>query len=755
MTGFNVFMPIMKVDTERRTVSGYATTEAEDSDGEIIELQAVKKALPDYLEYGNIREMHALKAVGVAAETNMDKKGLYLTAHIADDAAWKKCVPTTMPDGTVLPPVYKGFSIGGRKLKKSGNRITGIEMTEISIVDRPANPECRIDVAKSKKTMPADGAGYLLKIKAPKTPQSKALIKLAQVVEGLAKAGPPAAHDGFSLPAPGVGTTISPDVATTGKADASSAPCEKHGKIGCEKCEIAKKLGDKHDATKPYGDVEYADTGLREDGKHRYPIDNEAHVRAAWNYINKPKNASKYPGDKAKTVKAKIVGAWKKHIHADGPPGAENAAEKPAKKANFGLNLLKGIDLPEPEYMTLGLPERLGKSMSAAGSLAYTFDSLRNTQRSLIMEGKREGGDKKDQALAATLGELAEQLAGVISQKATHEGAEARNLTDADDQYLVSFLGEEFTMADGSDALARAAGGDPIASALLDMVKRAAQPTRLQRAAMAEDDVKKARKAMKMAKAAVEECHKLHKAAFLAKMAKADKGKKTDDDDGEFDHAGAMEKLHKAYQEIDKARTFGKAAMGQIAKMAGRSGQRGQEAGDAEAGFYEVPAGVKDLSTAALAGAAPGTTQRMGEPPMYPDAGQVYAGKSAGVGDLAKFAKNGQVDANVAALIMEKARTDGELEALRRLPAASMGGRRPVSFDPRQIAGGGTGRTSAQADLHKAVFDGVDINAMNGQDEAAHTAASARAIGNFLTSGHFAKSVFDPAFAGGAGGKED
>lgn len=62
----------------------------------------------------------------------------------------------------------------------------------------------------------------------------------------------------------------------------------------------------------PYGDVTYADPGYQEDGKRRYPIDTAEHVRAAWSYINKEKNAALYsPGD-LKKVKDRIKAAAKK-----------------------------------------------------------------------------------------------------------------------------------------------------------------------------------------------------------------------------------------------------------------------------------------------------------------------------------------------------------------------------------------------------------------------------------------------------------
>ena len=74
-------------------------------------------------------------------------------------------------------------------------------------------------------------------------------------------------------------------------------------------------------APKPYGDVDYADT---KNGK--YPVDTAAHIRAAWSYINMPKNQKGYSDAELKAVKAKIVAAWKSKIDPAGPPSAEKAA---------------------------------------------------------------------------------------------------------------------------------------------------------------------------------------------------------------------------------------------------------------------------------------------------------------------------------------------------------------------------------------------------------------------------------------------
>lgn len=133
---------IQKVDREQRIVSGYASTEATDAHGETVLKSAIEAALDDYLEFANIREMHQLSAVGTAKEASVDDKGLYLAAKIVDDTAW----------GKVTSGVYKGFSIGGKVLardKDDKKVITEILLTEISLVDRPSNPEARFDVWKA------------------------------------------------------------------------------------------------------------------------------------------------------------------------------------------------------------------------------------------------------------------------------------------------------------------------------------------------------------------------------------------------------------------------------------------------------------------------------------------------------------------------------------------------------------------------------------------------------------------------------
>jgi hypothetical protein len=68
---------------------------------------------------------------------------------------------------------------------------------------------------------------------------------------------------------------------------------------------------------KKYGNVTYAD-----EKNKKYPIDTEEHIRAAYNYISKAKNAGKYSAADAASIKRKIIAAWKSKISKDGPPSA-------------------------------------------------------------------------------------------------------------------------------------------------------------------------------------------------------------------------------------------------------------------------------------------------------------------------------------------------------------------------------------------------------------------------------------------------
>ena len=521
----NYFLPIMKIDKDKRTVSGYASTEAKDSDGEIVKLDAVKAALPDYMKWSNIREMHGLTAVGTAEEANVDRKGLWLTAKISDDQAWKKC----------LDKPYKGFSIGGRKLAKVGNAITKINMTEISLVDRPSNPECKFDIAKREK----DSEPFIF-VEGFELRQNKKLNKAARlsrdfslVSEFLLKAAEP-----FEKPT----DPLNNDHATVGEK------CEKHAVAGCEKCaaKVAKKAAklEKRKFTEEQRRAEAKFGNAMADGS--FPIENQKDLDNAVGLRGNSKHSKS-------EVEAHIRAMATKH-GLKLPESMSEKAEKVAKVSLFKTSILPASAMPsfltlgagdggcsEPTFEGLGkvrhdtLPSglelefkprkggggKLAKFMGVAGSLSYCFDSIREAQRCLLMEAKREGGDRKDAKLAKDLGSVAQTLAAVIGQKAEHEGQEALDLSDADDLFVVELLGEDFAMAQQNEGLAKVNTPMTVNGAFAELLKRAAQPSRAQRMEMCKGQLKKANKTRKEARELIEEAHKICKAAYLFQNAES------------------------------------------------------------------------------------------------------------------------------------------------------------------------------------------------------------------------------------------
>jgi hypothetical protein len=126
-------------------VKGLATDDTLDLDQQICDPEWLSKAMPKWMEIGNIREMHASKAVGKATEMEQTGTGFVVQAKVVDEQAAKM----------VEEGVYTGFSVGikGARVVKDasapGGRIVDGQIVEVSLVDRPANPSCVIEIAKS------------------------------------------------------------------------------------------------------------------------------------------------------------------------------------------------------------------------------------------------------------------------------------------------------------------------------------------------------------------------------------------------------------------------------------------------------------------------------------------------------------------------------------------------------------------------------------------------------------------------------
>jgi hypothetical protein len=145
----SVYADILKYDDNgdgTLTVYGKATDDALDIDQQICDPVWLDKAMPDWFRTGgNIREQHSNIAAGVAQEYESKADGHYISALVVDPVSVKK----------VQNRVLRGFSIGiksprvVRDQKAANGRIVDGQIVEVSLVDRPANPNCQLVLAKS------------------------------------------------------------------------------------------------------------------------------------------------------------------------------------------------------------------------------------------------------------------------------------------------------------------------------------------------------------------------------------------------------------------------------------------------------------------------------------------------------------------------------------------------------------------------------------------------------------------------------
>lgn len=127
-------------------VYGKATDDSLDIDQQICDAGWLDRAMPDWFKTGgNIREQHSNIAAGVAKEYEQKRDGHYISALVVDPNSVKK----------VETGVLKGFSIGirapriVRDEKAANGRIIDGQIVEVSLVDRPANPNAKLVLAKS------------------------------------------------------------------------------------------------------------------------------------------------------------------------------------------------------------------------------------------------------------------------------------------------------------------------------------------------------------------------------------------------------------------------------------------------------------------------------------------------------------------------------------------------------------------------------------------------------------------------------
>lgn len=281
----HIFAQLTKVDTVNRVVYGRAVQEVPDASGEIFDYKSSKPYFEKWVDetreatkgksLGNIRAMHTNVAAGKAIEVTFhdDECAIDIAAKIVDDNEWEK----------VQEGVYTGFSIGGNyvgKKTREGDvmRYTAAP-TEVSLVDKPCIPTALFfDVVKSKgyTVVRADGV------------EERGEFKLE-----VEKAADPA-------PEPDI------EVEGTPEAVAAFGKLLKDNSIDLAKATTMLATQIKVEAPKRFADV----------ANKKYPLDNDAQVIAAWQYVNTAKAADLYDTDALKAIKDEVCKAWEERFGA-------------------------------------------------------------------------------------------------------------------------------------------------------------------------------------------------------------------------------------------------------------------------------------------------------------------------------------------------------------------------------------------------------------------------------------------------------
>lgn len=360
-----IFAQLTKVDEAAHTVEGIIADETLDGAGEIFDYEKSKPYFVDWSQ--GIAKATEGKSLGNVRVMHGNTVAGITKELNFDDAAKAITVKAHIVDENewkkTLAGCYTGFSIGGKYADKwadagdAKKTRYAAKPHEYSLVDMPCNPSAQFTVVK------ADGAEELRKFDVESG--DEALRKWHE--DSLAKI---AARAG-----------------------------------------VNPKAGDEK-----YGDVKFADPENK-----KYPIDTPAHIRAAWNYINKPHNAGKYSGTDARSIKAKIVAAWKKQIDPEGPPSARK--DKPSTKAaGFDCIASALIEKKAGDTVIKAAAELIGKplekGMYSVSELACLLERLDCIAGGTQFEAEIEGDHSPlPDELRHAVGELSGILVHMVAEE--------------------------------------------------------------------------------------------------------------------------------------------------------------------------------------------------------------------------------------------------------------------------------------------------------------------------------------------------
>lgn len=380
----NLFARLTKVDEKTGYFEAVAASEALDRSQEIFDYakskphfqswsQNISKAT-DGKSVGNVRAMHGKVAAGKLSQIDFDDSAKAIkVAGFAVDANEKQ---------KLCSGVYSGLSIGGQygekwddPVIKGATRYEAIP-SEISLVDYPCNPEASFTVVKS------DGAEELRKF-VHSTGDAESLAKWYETLSDEDKA--------------------------------SIVFAQLQGSV--------RKIAERKDVNPKEGKDKYGDVKFADEKNKKYPIDTAAHIRAAWNYINKKKNAAKYDAEDVKAIKSRIIAAWKDKIDKDGPPSAakDTKSEKAALFDCVASMLFQKGEKAERLAKTIGDMIGMKKGLYSVASLANLLEQLDQLADCEEFEAVR---DHDGSPIAGELRDVVNNLGQILCRMCEEEVAE-------------------------------------------------------------------------------------------------------------------------------------------------------------------------------------------------------------------------------------------------------------------------------------------------------------------------------------------
>jgi len=152
--------------SDELVIGGYASIEVVDKQNELITLEALKKAVSEFMSeksYRNVMSNHSNVQVGEVIEkyrdndgvlhkTGVDNVGFYVVIKMRDDIEKAKEIARGIRKGTL-----RSFSIGGQAISKKQknseeygeyNEIDNLELHEVTICEKGINPEAKFDILK-------------------------------------------------------------------------------------------------------------------------------------------------------------------------------------------------------------------------------------------------------------------------------------------------------------------------------------------------------------------------------------------------------------------------------------------------------------------------------------------------------------------------------------------------------------------------------------------------------------------------------